>query len=274
MEEIKSFEVKLLRAQHHLIELQSDINEWFNGDHHTVVHERRGDSLTEYQVRIKLDTLPWADIAVKIGDVVHNIRSTLDHLTFALCDSYTTRIGGPKDFASECQFPIIGDEEKNGTLGAGEARFNRIATPRIRAMDQAAQAVIKAVQPYHSGNDFRNHPLWQLSELSNIDKHRLLHPVVYHFGGVAVNYDELSTIQLHGKLEVSENAVEDDAIVLIYSASPVDPAQEMNVNFQPVLDIAFDESACVSRKNALKLLANIYKFAVNDVLGPLREFVT
>ena len=31
---------------------------------------------------------------------------------------------------------------------------------------------LKSLQPYQRGNAFRDHPLWHLNELSNIDKHR------------------------------------------------------------------------------------------------------
>jgi hypothetical protein len=31
---------------------------------------------------------------------------------------------------------------------------------------------IKALQPYHRGDDFKSHPLWRLDEMCNLDKHR------------------------------------------------------------------------------------------------------
>jgi hypothetical protein len=34
-------------------------------------------------------------------------------------------------------------------------------------------AIIKALQPYNRGTAYRDDPLWQLNELSNIDKHRV-----------------------------------------------------------------------------------------------------
>jgi hypothetical protein len=40
-------------------------------------------------------------------------------------------------------------------------------------MPPEAIAIIRELQPYKRGASYRQHPLWQLNELGNIDKHRL-----------------------------------------------------------------------------------------------------
>ena len=48
----------------------------------------------------------------------------------------------------------------------------RYIIKKVWDMPCEAIAVIKSLQPYQRGNAFRDHPLWHLNELSNIDKHR------------------------------------------------------------------------------------------------------
>ena len=44
---------------------------------------------------------------------------------------------------------------------------------RVKDMPPDVVMIIRELQPYKRGADYRKHPLWQLNELGNIDKHRL-----------------------------------------------------------------------------------------------------
>ena len=44
---------------------------------------------------------------------------------------------------------------------------------RVKDMPPDAILIIRELQPYKRGADYRKHPLWQPNELGNIDKHRL-----------------------------------------------------------------------------------------------------
>ena len=92
-----------------------------------------------------------------IGDCLHNMRSALDHLVYALA--------GPAASSVRTEFPIFIDRDKF-----------RSSEPRVlRGVAEAALTIIKWVQPYRWGLRASAHPLWVLHELNNIDKHRLLH---------------------------------------------------------------------------------------------------
>lgn len=99
----------------------------------------------------------------RIGDVLHNLRSSLDHLAYALAAAHT---GLPLSEALEkgTGFPIFDN--------AADFHDKRKGQRSIRGIASDAQATIERLQPYQRGPDFGLDPLWLLHQLSNIDKHR------------------------------------------------------------------------------------------------------
>ena len=97
-----------------------------------------------------------AEIPLIAGEIVHNLRSALDHLGYQLC--YIGTKGGTVN--KQIAFPIA----------ESKLKYDEIKARRTKGMSSAAIAAIDAVQPYGGGNDV----LWHLHELNNIDKHRLI----------------------------------------------------------------------------------------------------
>jgi hypothetical protein len=109
------------------------------------------------------------EAALRVGDVVHDLRSALDHLVWQLS---LAGAGGsePQDPLS-VQFPI--------TRSAKDFESARVRALRNVATDH--QDVIESYQPYHEGAGRPDsysgpyvHQLTILRQLSNDDKHRLL----------------------------------------------------------------------------------------------------
>jgi len=97
-------------------------------------------------------TIP-EEIALIAGDVVHNLRTSLDHVVCCL----VAENGQSMDDVS---FPF-----------ARSARyFKKSASKKIRKIPTAAKILIKRLKPYRGGNDF----LYCLHELDIRDKHRTL----------------------------------------------------------------------------------------------------
>lgn len=92
------------------------------------------------------------------GDFVYNLLSGLDQLAWQLC------LSGGGDPTRDTMFPI---HERDDVKS--EATFLK----RVKGMPPDAVLIIRQLQPYRRAADYRKHPLWQLNELSNIDKHRL-----------------------------------------------------------------------------------------------------
>jgi hypothetical protein len=106
---------------------------------------------------------PPRECRLAFGDAVHQLRSSLDHIVYALAQPLTT---DPK-VLRKIDFPIYIDENLfNGSKGVGHLR-------RLFSADQFA-AIVRA-QPYKR-NPVAPHTewLWVLSELDNIDKHRTI----------------------------------------------------------------------------------------------------
>jgi hypothetical protein len=88
------------------------------------------------------------------GDIVHNLRSALDHLAHQL-----VLVGSPgKEPTRRIEFPIAKDF----------ATYEKDKRAKVEGMRQDAIAAIDALKPYKGGND----DLWRIHELDNIDKHR------------------------------------------------------------------------------------------------------
>lgn len=94
---------------------------------------------------------------VIVGDVVHQLRSALDHAVWKLAKPPIPFVTG---------FPVC--EVKSNAKGC----FDSIAKKRLQNLDQPAFDYIESVQPYNRLG--ANDPLWQLNELWNVDKHRTI----------------------------------------------------------------------------------------------------
>lgn len=149
--------MKIGRAYKHVKEFDSLV----------VAHCTRADLFTatsrddvrngRYIVRVEY-ALQDGDIALSLGDFVYNLRSGLDQLAWQLC------LSGGGDPGRETMFPIHDKDDQKS-----EETFRK----RVKGMPPDAIDIIKELQPYQRGSDYRQHPLWQLNELGNIDKHRL-----------------------------------------------------------------------------------------------------
>ncbi|MBI4261368.1 MAG: hypothetical protein HY658_12475, partial [Actinobacteria bacterium] len=100
-------------------------------------------------------------LSLVLGDALHNYRSALDHLVFQL--ALMGRDGG--DAPEGTQF-VIRDTP--------EAFEKAKARGYLDGVAQQHQDMIESVQPYRSA-DPALHPLGLLRDLSNVDKHRIIH---------------------------------------------------------------------------------------------------
>lgn len=178
--------LKIQRAKEHLDWIGTYLKPWIEGKKHSQWLEP--DDLLPGNTRLmtKLTEEPAEyPLTVKIGEFLHNMRSSLDLLAYELAVAYTNPL--PDDIAESSEFPIFGDEDRQGNVGTGNAAFHlktRKGVPvpgsglhKIRGMDARAQTEIERLQPYKRGSLFREDPLWKLHELDRINKHRLLHVV-------------------------------------------------------------------------------------------------
>ena len=175
---------KIDRAKKHIDEFDAA---FLSGDSPVATHVKL-DSVEEkpegrYAIcSITSGDLP-PDFGIPIGDAAHNLRSSLDHLTCQLAIA-----NGNPTACDKTQFPIFAQDTPD----------NRKRIKRwIGACSPAAQTAIEALQPYQRRpSDPTGDLLWMLSELDNIDKHRLLLVARPHFTRVqiAVTVDDKTMV--------------------------------------------------------------------------------
>lgn len=107
---------------------------------------------------------PPRECRLAFGDAVHQLRSSLDHITYAMVRPLTSDVSTLR----KVDFPIFAEQDRFDK----ESRSVRI----LRGLLGPEQfAAIEATQPYQRKPLApETDSLWILSELDNIDKHRTI----------------------------------------------------------------------------------------------------
>ena len=107
---------------------------------------------------------------VWIGECVHDIRSALDHLAFAL--NIRGSRSEPPPNHRRSQFPLYTEADRFALMAEMSDRERCM----IGYFPEGARTLVERLQPYHARDqsDLSESAswLWVLAELSNIDKHR------------------------------------------------------------------------------------------------------
>lgn len=151
--------IKIERAYQHFDELKKGLTSGMADQLHAVTMESDAESLCETGPFFILDST----IPAIVGDIVHNLRSALDHLAWQLVSvgvaSGETRSQGWE----KIQFPIAHS-------------LDSFVSMKGRAIEGARREAIEALdrlKPYKDGND----ALWLLRQLDNADKHSFILPM-------------------------------------------------------------------------------------------------
>jgi hypothetical protein len=158
-----SVRAKINRANEHLDALHREMDEWGDADPLTVTRESDlagREHVFRVSYKSPPDVVRWA---VLLGDALHSLRGALDHSVYALAVANEGR--NPPSQEAKLAFPIT-----------TEPRLFTEARWRIRSLSEPAQTAVERLQPYNRlkpGKWFM--PLWWLSRLDDIDKHRLVH---------------------------------------------------------------------------------------------------
>jgi hypothetical protein len=113
-----------------------------------------------YSLSIEIRQQPPLLVSVIVGDLIHNLRSALDHLAWQL-----VLANGGKP-TKTTQFPIFVREP----VSEDDAR--KLAA-RVKGMSPEVMKEIASIQPYTAGDEARLRGLAILNAFSNEDKHKL-----------------------------------------------------------------------------------------------------
>jgi hypothetical protein len=157
---------KTERAKKHIGELDSAIDVFFQSNPYRVSREDdRQLGGIRYVLR-DISTIP-VEIPVIAGDVLHNLRSAMDHIVGQL----VLANGGTIE-KRHC-FPVV-EFAKD---------YQPLATRALKGVRQEAIDLVADTKPYEGGDD----DLWHIHQMNNIDKHRLLLPAASYNQGLEVD---------------------------------------------------------------------------------------
>jgi hypothetical protein len=229
-------QTKLDRAEEHLMLLGSEIDAFLESKPYVVEGQFEPET-HEWVERIRVKSNPPAKLGVIVGDYVHNLRSALDHLAWQL----VLLDGGTP--GERTQFPITSTRRE----------FDRQAK-RLGALTDRHLAGIESAQPYHAEDRLKEHPLNSLSYLSNIDKHRIVHPMFGYIraeGVQPLRFSGPGPSPIKQILIGQKRVQEGTPVVRILFHSWADPPRSVNVGGNFAVEITFSERSISAKSMPL-----------------------
>jgi hypothetical protein len=255
-------ELKLDRALQHLQNLSSEIAIWLESKPYRLIHDFDVESNKKLLIAEPLEPVP-PQLALMVGDCLHNFRSALDNLVYELAIAYTGIDPLPERRARALEFPIFTDR----------AMKPRECRNKIGCIHPDAQAFIKELQPYEQGGeDASEHVLSILHNLSVKDKHRFPH----------LGFFSPRTITLYvaghaGAINVEPNwgAIEGRAEVIARYFSLTGNYAEVDMQNPPTFFVAFGKGSpdAIYGARVENVLDEIRKWIVNKVIPPLARYL-
>lgn len=149
--------LQLIRAKEHLESLDAAVSMFHTSEPTTVsVLEDPTNGIKALQVKIPV---PHARLGLIAGDVFMALRSSLDYLMWQLALLTT------ENPHRRTEFPVIWRVN-----GETESRLADIT----KDLPSGAVEEVKGLQPHLRGDAYRSDPLWQIDEICNIAKHKVI----------------------------------------------------------------------------------------------------
>jgi hypothetical protein len=254
-------ELKLERAQHHLVRLSEEIEDFFAPNPYMIKTEVRREGLMHVAYITFTEPLPHA-FSIRIGECLYQLRSVLDHTVRMLSDV-------PDNSRSD-EF-VISNDRRRFYEGIDDRsplieRLNAIRRPEARSFIEAVQPCNRA-----SGKP-TEHYLWVLHELFMADKHRrlLLTQAATHGSRALPVYPGLGPYKAEfrrGGLGPGAGNRAKLATISLETAMP-----SVDIEFHPALTIAFAEHDIARNAFVIETLDNVWRFTA-FVVGKLAEYI-
>jgi hypothetical protein len=259
---LSSWRLKLKRATEHFDVLDEDIGRFLK--HKTYDIRVTFEPQTQYYIaRMRVLVEPDPRWSVTLGDMLHNLRCSLDHILFedATREMWRTESREMTEGeAKNVQFPI--------KLGQFNATKKFLSEPMLTLLEQLA--------PYKRGEMAEWTPLGAIEWLSNRDKHRALHPAYLSLGSSERASVELDPVPDLGAITDYEPGIaqgetfKDRTEFARFRFERTDPEAKVNVNHTLPTDICFVDGPRSIRLLNLHHLYEMVVAAVNLMEDALR----
>ena len=265
---------KLDRANEHLKAFNSAVREFQESRPYTFTNkfEPKGNGIYDWIFTIHVNRELPLSINAIFGDGIQNVRATLDYLAYQLA---VTHVGVNGDLDG-VEFPIFERQSsymavsKKGKPNKGSGLY------KVRSIHPDAQAIIESLQPYHGGDAVM---LWQIHQLSIIDKHRHFHivspPLGQWVAGIPLG-DGLSPEPLRGLTIISgslKHSFIDGAEVARFEVS-IAPNFNFKVRVKHTIpgDVILDEIQFANSQAGF-ILAGLIGYVRKKVISQLSPFL-
>lgn len=204
-----------------------------------------------------MEQAPLDRWSLMAGDCVHNLRSALDSLVYAIA-IYQSGQNPPPD-EDNLQFPIVSDP----------AKFPKQKTRRIKFLSQAVQNEIEKLQPYN-----RPHPglpplLELLSDLNNQDKHRTLNVVAASPHKASIDGLILPVGSEVTSITAIRTIITDKAEIMSFTLEPPDLTLQYTCRVELPIYIVHSPGPSKSPLNELATVLTFLTEEVETVVGHL-----
>jgi len=212
--------LKVRRAHEQLHALESEVRRFMDRKPYAIVGDFNEDR-SEYLFKFREFERPPVAWGVTLGEIVHNLRSALDHAIFQL----TLKCSGKPRHGSG--FPILTDPadwDRPNRDGTGLSRTSGLH--QVGGTSGAVQAIVQASQPYATNpDDPTQSPLWGIHKMWTQDKHRFL-----SFAAARVVHESVGvTPAVAGSSFLKGGLLKDGAVVAGYRFKAPAP-EEVKVN--------------------------------------------
>lgn len=252
------FPWKLRRTREHTKAFDEAVQWWLESEPYRIAEEVDVETDTKQFVVIA-ERQPPVRLSLLLGDMIQNLRSTLDYL---VGDLARHNAGGhlmPR-IEADLMFPITTSREKFKDAVRRQARLGCVAA--------RPAALIQRLQPYRHGQDPATHPLWVLHQLSNIDKHRHLALLMSVVTGMAAQDIRIESVNsfTFGML----GPFKDRAVLAEYS--PANANVHMDLG-QVAVDVALGDGLPWAGRDVRGAFRELFGFVAAGVLNPLAAYL-
>ena len=258
--EFASAFLKLSRAKEHFDTVKTELILWAQTDPYLVFRKSNVDG-SHHSLFVELKERPPLDkLSLLTGDCIHNLRSALDNLVYAVA----IKVSGsnPPPNSDTLQFPIA-DTREAFTKQAW--RLGPIKEPELVAR-------FKRAQPYN-----RPHPqlpplLRLLADFNNADKHRLLNVVIDNVqqGEFSITLPDDRSVILMPSFSYNPGPIKSGTEFASFTMNPPNPG--VNYKYKATFVISIAHSAGPSGR-AFGELGYILELLINEVETIVNSFV-
>jgi hypothetical protein len=235
--------LKIRRAKRHVEDARKEIEGFLSRRPYRLVIEA-GPDPNSWHVVLRQDELVPYDIALIIGDAIHNLRSALDHMACEL-----VRAKGKSD--DDVVFPILKTNTK-GNFGS------IIKNSKIGRAGKDVVRLIRGLQPYPGG---AGSAIAALHDIDIVDKHRLLVPtgkVMVPFPATTIIRGSTITLLLQDKPKLIEDG---DILLRTEDVKSLTAGDELNASF----NVAFATGTCLEGEPVTALLRELADYLAQVV---------